>query len=89
MCPSFFEVCNGCVVNYAIGFDACGPLITFGLSTIGLGNVGWIIGFCQAPIITVVLNLIEDEAKLNSALCPTMWKSNGIAQLFLFSNVFE
>ncbi len=40
ICPSFLKVCNGCVVHFVIGFDAHGPFFTFGLSIIGLGNVG-------------------------------------------------
>jgi hypothetical protein len=81
-------MCNGCVVCSVIRFDAHGPPFTFGLFVIGLGNVGWTIGLCQAPIITMVLNMVGGEAKLNSALCPTMWKLDGITQLFPSSNVF-
>jgi hypothetical protein len=65
MCPSFLGVCNGCVVQSAIRFYAHGPPpITFGLSTIGFGNVNWIIRLCQALIITVVLSLVGGKAKL-------------------------
>ncbi len=61
---------------------------TFGLSIIGLGNVGWTIGLFQALVIIVVLNSIGGKAKLIGVLCPKMWKLDGIAQLFPSSNVF-
>jgi len=40
ICLAFLGVCNGCVIRSIIGFDVGGPPFTFGLSTIGLGNVG-------------------------------------------------
>lgn len=88
ICLALFGVCNGCVVHFAIGFDVCGSPSTFGLFVVGLGNVGWIIGLCQALAIIVVLSLIGGEEKLIGVLCPTMWRLDGIAQLFLSSNVF-
>jgi hypothetical protein len=36
----------------------------------------------------VILSLIGGEGKLISVLCPTMWRLDGIAQLFPSSNVF-
>jgi hypothetical protein len=53
------------------------------LSTIGLGNVGWIISFCQAPTITMVLSLVGGKEKLIGKLCPTMWRLDGIAHYSL------
>ncbi len=40
ICLALLGVCNGCVIRYTIGFDVGGPPFTFGLFTIGLGNVG-------------------------------------------------
>jgi uncharacterized protein YjeT (DUF2065 family) len=82
ICPAILGMCNGRVVRSAIGFDVGGPP-----STIGFGNVGWTIRLCQAPTIIVVLSLVGGEAKLISELCPTMWRLDGITQLFPYSNV--
>ncbi len=79
ICPTFLGICNGCIVHYTIGFYVSGLSFKFGLSTIGLGNVGWTIGLCQALMIIVVLNLIRGKAKLINVLCLTMWKLEGIA----------
>ncbi len=81
-------MCNSCVVHFAIGFDVGGSPSTFELFIIGFGNVGWTIGLCQALAIIVILSLIGGEGKLISVLCPTMWRLDGIAQLFPSSNVF-
>jgi hypothetical protein len=40
ICPTFLGICNGCIVRYTIGFYVSGLSFKFGLSTIGLGNVG-------------------------------------------------
>ncbi len=87
ICLVLFGMCNGCVVHIVIGFDVGGFPFTFGLFVVRLGNVGWIIGLCWALVITVVLSPIGGEAKLIGVLCPTAWRLDGIAQLFLSSNV--
>jgi hypothetical protein len=38
--PALLGMCNGCVIRSIIGFDVGGPPFIFGLSTVGLGNVG-------------------------------------------------
>ncbi len=40
ICLALLGVCNSCVVHFVIGFDVGGSPSIFGLSAIGLGNVG-------------------------------------------------